>query len=146
MVTESTLVSADTSSASEGEDSDDEEEEENKEVLKAPKKLIEDEGRAIGHVGFNVWKLYLGLSGGVLFWTVFVFAFVGTKLADVAQSFWVNIWARSCTCLFSSCRALSLIADLFSRFQMPQLKMGEFHTPSSTTLLCTRGFLSSPSL
>lgn len=70
LVTDSTLVSADTSSASEGEDdSDDEDEddEETKDALEAPRKLIKDEERAIGQVSLHVWKLYLGLSGGVLF-------------------------------------------------------------------------------
>lgn len=62
---------------------------------KPARKLVEDETRAVGRVGWAVWKLYLGLCGGVFFWIVFVVAFGGTKSADVATTFWLNIWAGS---------------------------------------------------
>lgn len=82
------------SSASEGEDSDDEDQPEKKE--KVAKKLIEEEARAVGRVNWSVWSLYLGLSGGAFFWTAFAVAFVGTKVADVAQSLWLSHWSGSC--------------------------------------------------
>lgn len=92
ITTESAPVS-EASSASEAEDSDDEEQPEKKE--KAAKKLIEEESRAVGRVNWSVWSLYLSLSGGTFFWIAFAIAFVGTKLADVAQSLWLAHWSGS---------------------------------------------------
>ncbi|GAA5920308.1 hypothetical protein JCM1841_004522 [Sporobolomyces salmonicolor] len=102
--------STDVSSASEAEESSDDEEESNtarerpingsaesdKELKTAKKarKLIEDEGRAVGRVSGAVWKLYLGAMGGVFFWMAFVFVFGGAKLADVAQTYWLGFWSR----------------------------------------------------
>ncbi|KAI5478748.1 ATP-binding cassette transporter [Pseudohyphozyma bogoriensis] len=119
LVSASTYVS-ETSSASEGEDESDAEvgmakTKASKKKEKGPRKLIEDESKAVGRVSWSVWKLYLGLCGGFFFWTSFILAFAGTKagllirsaalpitdmmltlqVSDVAQSFWLNIWAAS---------------------------------------------------
>lgn len=63
---------------------------------KAARKLIDDEATAVGAVKWDVWTLFIKLMGGVLFWLVFVFAFGGAKVFDVAQTFWLNLWAASC--------------------------------------------------
>lgn len=78
---------------------------------KIARKLIEDEGRAVGRVDRSVWSLYLGISGGALFWCAFAFAFGGAKLADVAQTFWLNIWAGSCMFPFQTLCFLVQIAE-----------------------------------
>ncbi|KAM0756050.1 P-loop containing nucleoside triphosphate hydrolase protein [Meredithblackwellia eburnea MCA 4105] len=97
LVTESTFVS-ETSSASEAEsDSDEEEAEEEVKKEKPARKLIEDEARAVGRVSLSVWTLYLGLSGGIFYWISFVLTFGGVKVADVAQTFWLNLWSASYT-------------------------------------------------
>ncbi|KAK4047906.1 hypothetical protein OIV83_005089 [Microbotryomycetes sp. JL201] len=98
LVAESAAAS-ETSSASETE-SDSEAEEDpdinkNEKERKNPRKLIDDEQKAVGAVKWDVWRLYLGLSGGVLFWIVFVFSFGGSKLSEVAETFWLSIWAAS---------------------------------------------------
>lgn len=67
-----------------------------------PRKLVEDETRAVGKVSADVWKLYLGLMGGVGFWLAFVGTFGGAKLSDVAQTWWLGKWSGSCASL-SSC-------------------------------------------
>lgn len=98
IVAESAATS-ETSSASEtedGTDSEDEIETKKEQEKKVARKLIDDEAKAVGAVAWDVWALYLGLSGGVLFWIVFVFSFGGAKLSDVAQGYWLNIWAASC--------------------------------------------------
>ncbi|SCV71041.1 BQ2448_3803 [Microbotryum intermedium] len=106
LVAESVPVSETNSSASEAE-SDDEDDEHQAQVTaldgkgkavdakSAPRKLIEEESRAIGTVKWDVWKLYLGLWGGAFFWICFIVAFGGAKLADVAQSLWLARWSAS---------------------------------------------------
>lgn len=63
---------------------------------KKARKLIEDEGRAVGRVSGTVWKLYLSCMGGAVFWLLFVLVFGGAKVSDVAQTYWLGIWAREC--------------------------------------------------
>lgn len=68
LVASTGVSSMEVSSASEAEtdsevDSDDEDDK-----PKPIRKLIEDETRAVGRVNWAVWKLYLGLSGGTIFW------------------------------------------------------------------------------
>ncbi|GAA5926134.1 hypothetical protein JCM3775_005214 [Rhodotorula graminis] len=60
-----------------------------------PRKLVEDEARAVGKVSLDVWKLYLGLMGGAFFWVAFVVTFGGAKLSDVAQTWWLGKWSGS---------------------------------------------------
>lgn len=63
---------------------------------KKPRKLVEEESRAVGRVSGAVWKLYLGMMGGVLFWFCFAVIFAGAKLSDVAQTWWLGVWAGAC--------------------------------------------------
>ncbi|GAA6021159.1 hypothetical protein JCM10207_008338 [Rhodosporidiobolus poonsookiae] len=60
---------------------------------KKPRKLIEEEGRAVGHVEWSVWRMYLGLLGGWVFWMAFAAIFGGAKLTNVAQTWWLGKWA-----------------------------------------------------
>lgn len=66
------------------------------EAEKKPRKLVEEEGRAVGRVSGAVWKLYLGMMGGIFFWFFFVVIFAGAKLSDVAQTWWLGVWAGAC--------------------------------------------------
>ena len=68
------------------------------EAEKKPRKLVEEEGRAVGRVSGAVWKLYLGMMGGIFFWFFFVVIFAGAKLSDVAQTWWLGVWAGACEC------------------------------------------------
>ncbi|GAA5991895.1 hypothetical protein JCM10908_002259 [Rhodotorula pacifica] len=63
------------------------------EAEKKPRKLVEEEGRAVGRVSGAVWKLYLGMMGGIFFWFFFAIIFAGAKLSDVAQTWWLGVWA-----------------------------------------------------
>ncbi|BGP24141.1 ATP-binding cassette transporter [Rhodotorula toruloides] len=58
-----------------------------------PRKLVEDEGRAVGKVSPDVWKLWLSSMGGPFFWLMFVAAFGGAKLAEVADTWWLGKWS-----------------------------------------------------
>ena len=62
---------------------------------KKPRKLIEDENRAVGRVSREVWSSYLTKMGGLFFWAAFVFSFVGFRLSDVGQTWWLGKWAGS---------------------------------------------------
>ncbi|GAA5837596.1 hypothetical protein JCM11251_002021 [Rhodosporidiobolus azoricus] len=62
---------------------------------KAPRKLIEEETRAVNAVSGKVWKLYLGLLGGWAFWMAFAAIFAGAKITDVAQTWWLGKWAAN---------------------------------------------------
>ena len=81
-------------SGSEAEDESDSEDEEEKEE-KAAKKMIEEEQRAVGRVKWSVWKQYLAHSGSLSFWATFAAIFGGTKLLEVAETFWLALWAGS---------------------------------------------------
>lgn len=62
------------------EDSDDDDEIEGDEKKKlAPRKLVEEEARAVGKVSGSVWMYYLKANGGVVFWVVFAAIFLGAK-------------------------------------------------------------------
>lgn len=80
----SSVSELDTETESESESEDE------KEPEKTPKKLIEDETRAVGHVGYDVWFLYLKSSGGLLFWAAFVASFLGAKVLDVLETWWLR--------------------------------------------------------
>lgn len=104
LVSATTAASSEASSASEAEsDSESESDDDEFTKEKPARKLIEDEARAVGMVDASVWKLYLGLSGGVFFWMSFVITFGGTKLADVAQTLWLSNWSGSCEFSFIVC-------------------------------------------
>ena len=81
-------------SGSEAESESDSEDEAEKED-KPAKKMIEEEQRAVGRVKWSVWKTYLGLSGSIYFWATFAAIFGGTKLLEVAETYWLALWAGS---------------------------------------------------
>ncbi|KAH7906727.1 multidrug resistance-associated ABC transporter [Hygrophoropsis aurantiaca] len=60
---------------------------------KAPRKLIEDEKRAVGRVSKDVWTLYVKSCGGYGYWIWFgVFLVMGT-LTPVAENWWLKTWS-----------------------------------------------------
>lgn len=60
---------------------------------KAPRKLVEDEARAVGRIGRDVWKEYVGASGGKVFWGIFLLALVVASLSPVAENGWIKVWS-----------------------------------------------------
>ncbi|GAA5944109.1 uncharacterized protein JCM15063_005316 [Sporobolomyces koalae] len=140
------VSSTDVSSASEAESETDDDEDdiaregkiEGDEATQPPKikkarKLIEDEGRAVGRVSGAVWKLYMGCMGGGLFWFTFALIFGGAKVSEVAQTYWLGQWARnsggtegphSVTYYLVIYAALSIAAVVVEVFQWFILYMG----------------------
>ncbi len=62
-------------------------------VKKAPRKLIEEEIRAVGRIGRSIWDYYINATGGKLYWSIFVAALLLATLSPVAE----NGWLRCCT-------------------------------------------------
>jgi len=83
------------SSPAESSSEESESESEDDEPAHAPRKLIEEENRAVGHVKFGVWLSYLRANGHLIFWTIFTSVFVGSKLMDVLETYVLRIWSGS---------------------------------------------------
>src|SRR6266404_8983273 len=58
--------------------------------VKAPRKLVEDEARAVGRIGREVWKTYLQALGGKGYWTVFAFVLLLASLPPVVENGWIK--------------------------------------------------------
>ena len=58
--------------------------------FKAPRKLVEDEARAVGRIGREVWKTYLQALGGKGYWTVFGLVFLLSSLPPVVENGWIK--------------------------------------------------------
>ncbi|KAJ7126233.1 P-loop containing nucleoside triphosphate hydrolase protein [Mycena epipterygia] len=69
----------------------------NKQEKSAPRKLIEEEARAIGRVAWDVWVTYIKACGGVWYWALFVAIFVVAALGPVLENGWISYWSRGDT-------------------------------------------------
>lgn len=109
-------ASSSTSSLSEFDTSGSSEEDEPSKPAAPPRKLVEDEARAVGKVDMSVWTYYLKSNGKAVFWTIFVAIFVGAKgkqdvpppftiagmtddscstASDIAETYWLRIWSNT---------------------------------------------------
>ncbi|KAJ7640732.1 multidrug resistance-associated ABC transporter [Mycena polygramma] len=59
-----------------------------------PRKLIEEEARAIGRVARDVWLTYFKACGGIVYWSLFIFIFVIAALGPVLENGWISYWSR----------------------------------------------------
>ena len=57
---------------------------------KSPRKLIEEEKRAVGHVSRNVWLAYLRACGGPFYWVVFFTSLGLAALSPVLENGWLK--------------------------------------------------------
>ena len=57
---------------------------------KKPRKLIEEEKRAVGRIGRDIWKWYLNAVGGWVYWVIFAVAIVAGALSPVAENGWLR--------------------------------------------------------
>lgn len=60
---------------------------------KSPRKLVEEEKRAVGHIRREIWETYIRALGGWKFWTVFVFAMILGALSPVLENWWLKTWS-----------------------------------------------------
>ncbi|KAL5499194.1 hypothetical protein ACEPAH_1712 [Sanghuangporus vaninii] len=61
---------------------------------KTPRKLVEEEKRAVGNIGKDVWKTYFSAVGGVLYWIIFAFSIILAAAGPVAENGWLSYWSR----------------------------------------------------
>ncbi|CAD6588427.1 MAG: hypothetical protein CYPHOPRED_004384 [Cyphobasidiales sp. Tagirdzhanova-0007] len=86
-------------SSSSGIDSSDPSEDENElddpQKPALPRRLVEEEARAIGKVSGGVWLYYLKANGNVLFWAAITIIFMSTKGMEVLDAYWLRLWSQS---------------------------------------------------
>lgn len=57
---------------------------------KKPRKLIEEEKRAVGRIGRDIWEWYFAAVGGWAYWVVFVLSVTLGALSPVAENGWLR--------------------------------------------------------
>ena len=57
---------------------------------KGPRKLVEEETRAVGRVDRSVWETYIKACGGVPFWLLFAASFLFAAVSPVAENGWLR--------------------------------------------------------
>lgn len=67
--------------------------EENKpepEKKKSPRKLIEEEKRAVGHISRDIWETYIKACGGYTYWIIFSLSLLLGALNPVVENWWLK--------------------------------------------------------
>ncbi|KAI0312306.1 multidrug resistance-associated ABC transporter [Amylostereum chailletii] len=62
---------------------------------KAPRKLVDEETRAVGRISRDVWAEYISACGNVWYWIIFGFSLLLAAASPVAENGWLTIWSRS---------------------------------------------------
>lgn len=60
------------------------------EKKKSPRKLIEEEKRAVGHIGRDIWETYITACGGYKYWIIFGFSLLLGALSPVVENWWLK--------------------------------------------------------
>ncbi|GLB42389.1 putative atp-binding cassette transporter [Lyophyllum shimeji] len=65
----------------------------NKVEKKTPRKLIEEEKRAVGRIGRDVWATYILACGKGWYWTLFLTILIVASLSPVFENGWLRHWS-----------------------------------------------------
>lgn len=57
---------------------------------KAPRKLVEEEKRAVGRIGNEVWGAYLGACGQHWYWIIFISILLLANLSPIGEKGWLT--------------------------------------------------------
>lgn len=57
---------------------------------KSPRKLVEEEARAVGHISRDIWKTYILACGGAWFWVMFIAILIVAAMSPVAENWWLK--------------------------------------------------------
>jgi hypothetical protein len=60
------------------------------EQKKAPRKLVEEETRAVGRISRNIWKTYILACGAQRYWSTFLVIVVLAAISPVAENWWLK--------------------------------------------------------
>lgn len=64
-----------------------------KKERKAPRKLVEEEKRAIGRISRDIWETYIWACGGGWYWTIFMSILIAASLSPVIENGWLRYWS-----------------------------------------------------
>lgn len=59
-------------------------------IKKHPRKVVEDEKRAVGHIDKDIWTTYLKACGGYGFWFTFVVALGLAAVTPILENGWLR--------------------------------------------------------
>lgn len=57
---------------------------------KAARKLVEEEKRAVGRIGKDIWITYFSACGAGVYWSIFLFIFILAALSPVLENGWLK--------------------------------------------------------
>ena len=60
------------------------------EKKKSPRKLIEEEKRAVGHISRDIWETYIKACGGYKYWIIFCLSLLFGALSPVVENWWLK--------------------------------------------------------
>ena len=60
------------------------------EKKKAPRKLVEEEKRAVGRIGKDIWMSYIEACGGYWYWLIFAISLGLAALSPVLENGWLR--------------------------------------------------------
>ena len=61
-----------------------------KAIKKPARKLVEDEKRAVGHIGRDIWGTYIRACGNVWYWLLFISIFIIASASPVLENGWLR--------------------------------------------------------
>lgn len=57
---------------------------------KPPRKLVEEEKRAVGRIGKDIWETYIIACGNVWYWVIFIAILVVASISPVLENGWLR--------------------------------------------------------
>jgi len=61
-----------------------------KKERKPPRKLVEEEKCAVGHIGHKIWETYIWACGNGWYWMVFMSILIAASLSLVLENGWLR--------------------------------------------------------
>ncbi|CAG8509015.1 21771_t:CDS:10 [Cetraspora pellucida] len=110
----------------------------NKNIREGDGRLISEETRAVGMVGWKYYKLYLVASGGFWYWLSVFLLFVVVQIIYVGQDWWVQKWTKAYNDSYNQIHQLATTMS----WRFTSLFLDNLYTTKNLAL----SYVSSPSL
>lgn len=75
-------------------------------MKKPPRKLVEEETRAVGRISKTIWKTYILAAGGLWYWIAFATIMILGALSPVAENMWLESVSTLIYIVMYSCQIL----------------------------------------